>query len=163
MTLLALAKLVHVASAIWMVSGLLGRAYELDASGRATDVRVTKILADLAGRFDTTMVIPGMGAVLISGIATAWIGQYAILGPFQDGPLWIFGSLLLFLAISVLVPTIFLPRGKLFGAALDEAISRGQVTARLRGAFADPAARWAHRSELAAIALIVALMVLKPF
>jgi hypothetical protein len=162
-TLFALAKLVHVASVLWMISGFLGRTYALGASRKSTDVRQTKLLGDLAGRFETTMIIPGFSVVFISGIATALFGQYSILGPFQDGPVWIFASLLLYIGIGLLVPTVFLPRGKLFGAALDEALSQGQVTARLRSAFADPATRWAHRAELGALALIVALMVLKPF
>ena len=163
MTLFALAKLIHVGTVLWTVSGLLGRAYALDASGRATDVRVTKILLDLAGRFERTMVIPGFIAMLITGVVTALLGQYAILGPFQDGPFWIFGSLIIYIAINLLVPTIFLPRGRLFGHALDESIAQGQVTARLRAAFADSTVRWAHRAELAGIAVIIALMVLKPF
>jgi hypothetical protein len=162
-TLFALAKLVHIASVLWMISGFLGRTYALDAARKATDLRDTKLLLGLAGRFETTMVIPGFSVVLITGVATAFLGQYAILGPLQDGPVWIFASLLLFIGIGVLVPTIFLPRGKLFGTALDEATLEGQVTARLRGAFADRATRWAHRAELGALALIVALMVLQPF
>ena len=163
MTLLGVATLLHVATVLWAVSGLLGRAYALDASARATDVRVTRILLDLAGRFERTMVIPGFIALLITGVAAALLGQYPMLGPLQNGPLWIFGSLVLYIAINLLVPTVFLPRGRLFAQALDEAISQGQVTARLRAAFADSTVRWAHRAELAGIALIVALMVLKPF
>ena len=163
MTLFALAKLVHVASVIWMISGFLGRTYALDASSRATDVRVTKLLADLSGRFETTMIIPGYSVVLVTGVATAFLGQYSILGPLQDGPVWIFASLLLFIVIGLLVPTVFIPRGKIFGAALEQAISQGEVTDRLRRAFVDPAIRLAHGAELGILALIVVLMVLKPF
>jgi len=39
----------------------------------------------------------------------------------------------------------------------------GEVTPRLRAAWADPAVAMARRYELGAIVIIVALMVLRPF
>jgi hypothetical protein len=44
-----------------------------------------------------------------------------------------------------------------------EARAAGHVTDDLRAAWADPAVALARRYELAAVVLIVALMVLKPF
>jgi hypothetical protein len=68
----------------------------------------------------------------------------------------------LYLSIMVLVPTVFIPRGKRFGATLDDAIRSGSVTDRLKAAFRDPVVRAAHVWELVAIALIIWLMILKP-
>ena len=61
------------------------------------------------------------------------------------------------------MPTIFIPRGRRFEAALAEAQRTGTITAELRSAFADPAVRLARNGEVLGIGVIVALMVLKPF
>ena len=163
MTLSALFKLIHVASVIWMFAGLLGRFYALGAGSRATDIRLTGAFVDLGGRFEKTMVIPGSSVVLISGIVTALVGGFPLLGPVQNGPAWIFVSLLLFAASLALVPTVFLPRGRIFGAALENATARGEVTPGLKAAFADPVVVRSHWGELVGFGLIFVLMVLKPF
>ena len=62
-----------------------------------------------------------------------------------------------------LVPTVFLPKGRVFGVAWEDALARGQPTARLLAAFADPVTRAAHGYEVAAIVAILALMIAKPF
>jgi hypothetical protein len=63
----------------------------------------------------------------------------------------------------VLVPTVFLPHGKIFGAALEDAKQRGEVTPELRLALRDPAVRKARATELVVVAVILTLMVTKPF
>jgi hypothetical protein len=135
----------------------------LTAASRATEISLTKAFADLAGTFETRMVIPGSIVVLVTGMVTALVGDVALFGPLQNAPAWPLVGLVLFIAINLLVPTVFLPRGKLFGKALDEAKTRGAVTQGLRLAFADPVVAFAHQVELAGVALIIALMVLKPF
>jgi hypothetical protein len=156
-------KLVHVVSAVWFVAGLLGRWYALSAADQATDIRLTQALADLGGRFEKTMVIPGSTAVLASGIVTALLGGLPLLGPLQGASSWLLGALLIFIATMALVPTVFLPRGRVFGSALEDATARGQITPRLRAAFADPVVVRAHRAELLGVGAILVLMVLKPF
>ena len=106
---------------------------------------------------------PGSSVVLISGIATALAGGFPLLGPLQNEPAWIFVSLLLFAATLALVPTVFLPRGRIFGAALEDATARGDLTPSLRAAFADPVVARSHWGELVGFGLILVLMVLKPF
>ena len=66
------------------------------------------------------------------------------------------------MSLGLLVPTIFLPRGRRFGAALEHTRAVGTVTPELRAAFADPVVAAAHTYEALAVAIIVALMVLKP-
>jgi len=61
-----------------------------------------------------------------------------------------------------MVPTIFLPTGKVFDAAMQQAVSVGSVTPSLTAAFHNQRVAWAHRAELVMIALIVVLMVVKP-
>lgn len=53
--------------------------------------------------------------------------------------------------------------GRIFESAMTEARAEGRVTDALRAAWRDPAVAFARRYELAAVTIIVALMVLKPF
>jgi hypothetical protein len=62
-----------------------------------------------------------------------------------------------------LVPLIFLPRGRAFAAALDDARQRGSVTPELTAAFHDPMVAFARTYEIVVIAIVIALMILKPF
>jgi predicted integral membrane protein DUF2269 len=162
LTLYAAFKLLHVVVAVWFIAGLLGRWIALDAAKRSQDVRLAKGFSDLGGRFETLMVIPGSLFVLISGLVTAFLAGLPLLGPIQGGVSWPFVALIVFAVTMALVPTVFLPRGRGFGAALDDAIRRGEVTPRLRAAFSDPVVRVAHGIELAAVLFILALMVVKP-
>jgi len=89
---------------------------------------------------------------------------WPILGFLQGGAVnWVLVSILIYLSIMVFVVRVFLPRGKLSEAALQEAVARGQVTPRLTEAFNDRAVAAGHLYELVALVVIVYLMVVKPF
>jgi hypothetical protein len=62
-----------------------------------------------------------------------------------------------------LVPLVFIPRGKRFEAALQDAVAREEITPELREQMADPMVRAAHLAEMIGVVLIVVLMVFKPF
>ena len=70
---------------------------------------------------------------------------------------------MLFLSVLPLVPLVFLPRGRVFEAALEEAEAAGVVTDRLRAAWSDPVVRGAHIYELTAVTIVLVLMLSKPF
>jgi hypothetical protein len=72
-------------------------------------------------------------------------------------------SLLLWIGVFALVPTVFIPRGRVFGAILEEAVRLDRVTERHAASFRDPVVRLAHIYEIAALLLIIFLMVTKPF
>ena len=72
-------------------------------------------------------------------------------------------ALISFLTMIPLVPLVFLPRGKVFEAALSEAVAAGEATAGLRAAFADPAVAAARRYERIVVAVIIVPMVTRPF
>jgi nucleoside permease NupC len=91
---------------------------------------------------------------------TAWSQGYPWLG-LTTG--WMLAALILIVSIGLLVPTIFLPHERRFGTAMGQARAEGAVTPELRAAFADPVLAAAHVYEALAVAIIVALMVLKPF
>jgi uncharacterized membrane protein len=154
-----LLKLAHIALAMAFAAGIVGRGIVLRRAARAAEVDRAAELTELAGPFERTAVLASM-AVLPAGLATAWAQGYPWLG-LTTG--WMLVSLLIYVALTLLVPTIFVPRGRRFEAALADARRGGQMTPELRAAFEDPAVRFARNAEIAGLAVIVALMVLKPF
>jgi len=157
-------KFLHVLIAFWLTAGLLGRGVAQLRAEHATDIRSIQLLVELIGRFDRLMVIPASAAVFVFGLLTAWAQGLPILGFIQGARTnWLLISLVLWIGVFGLVPTIFIPRGKMFGAALEEAIGQGRVTDRLAAAFRDPVVRLAHIYEIGALVVIIFLMVTKPF
>ena len=152
--------LLHVAVAFWFVAGLLGRNVTMARARSANDLSTLVELVDLSGRFERLMVIPGSFGVLVLGLLAAWAEGQPLAG---TDDWWLLTSLSLFVGLGVLVPTVFLPRGKVFEGALEQARQRGEVTPELRTALRDPAVRNARAAEIVVVAVIVTLMVTKPF
>jgi hypothetical protein len=152
--------LLHVVAAFWFVAGLLGRNLTMARARTSSDLRMLDELVALSGRFERTMVIPGSFAVVALGLLAAWVLGQPLAG---SNNWWVLVSLLLFVAIGVLVPTVFLPHGKVFEHALADARGRGEVTPELRAALRDPAVRNARSAELVGVAIIIVMMVTKPF
>ena len=152
--------LLHVAVAFWFVAGLLGRNVTMSRARSANDLSTLVELVDLSGRFEGLMVIPGSFGVVVLGLLAAWAEGQPLAG---TDDWWLLTSLILFVGLGVLVPTVFLPRGKVFEGALEQARQRGEVTPELRTALRDPAVRNARAAEIVVVAVIVALMVTKPF
>jgi uncharacterized membrane protein len=157
-------KLLHVLVAFWLVSGLIGRTVALGEAARASDITRVRTLVSLAGIFESRMVIPASFAILLLGLATAWALGLPLLGVFQGARTnWLLISLVLYVGVMAQVPLVFIPRGKQFGIALEDASRQGTVTPTLQEAFRDPAVRAARLLELAAVGIILVLMVLRPF
>ncbi|MGZ4132390.1 MAG: DUF2269 family protein [Actinomycetota bacterium] len=153
-------KLLHVLSGFWFVAGLVGRTATIGQARRESDVGRIEALMGAAGRFEKLMVIPGSAAVLVLGLVTMVAQGRSLLG---EGERWLLTALVLYLAVMALVPTILLPRGKAFEVAFEEAKGAGEVTPALTAAFADPMVALARRAELVLVAVVIGLMVLKPF
>ena len=117
------------------------------------------LLADAASPFEriVQMVSP---LVVVVGLVTAWAQGYPWLG-LTTG--WMLLTVLLIIPIFVIIPTIFLPRGRVFEAEMVAARAAGEVTPGLRAAWADRPWRWPCATSSSRSCLIVALMVLKPF
>jgi hypothetical protein len=150
--------LLHVATAFWFVAGLTGRDVSMIRAARATDITSVQALTGAAGVFDRFFVAPGSVAVLVAGLI-AMVATDLRLGD----QTWLLVALILFLTMVPLVPLVFLPRGKVFDAALAEAVAAGEVTPGLRAALADPAVNAARWYERIVVAVIIVLMVTKPF
>ena len=154
-----LVKLVHVFVAFGFITGLLGRWILLGSATRAGEVETAYHLSQAAAPVER-LVIKGGNLVLPAGLLTAWAQDYPWLG-LTTG--WMLVSVVILLSVLPLVPLVFLPRGRVFEAAMSSARAAGAVTPELRAAFADPMVRFAHWYELLAVGIVVALMVLKPF
>src|SRR5262245_49336278 len=150
--------LLHVATAFWFVAGLAGRDVSMTRAARATDMASIRALTGVAGVFDRFFVIPGSMAVLVAGLI-AMVATHLGLGE----QTWLLVALILFLTIIPLVPLVFVPRGKVFEAALADSVAVGEVTPGLRTAFADRAVAGARWYERIVVAVIIVLMVTKPF
>lgn len=153
-------KLLHVLAGFGFVAGLVGRNVSIAQARHEEAMERVETLMAVAGRFERLMVIPGSAAVFLLGLVTMLAQGWSFLG---DGNRWLPTSVVLFAATAALVPLVFLPRGRVFEEAFAGAKLEGQVTPALAQAFADPAVTWARRAEGAAVAVVIALMVLKPF
>jgi hypothetical protein len=157
-------KALHVFAAMWLVAGLIGRYVALSKAEQSRDIHAIRSILPVAGVFENSMVIPGSTAVLVAGLLTAWTKGWPVLGFIQGGASnWVLVSLVLFLTLFPLIVFVFVPRGKVFERAMKEAVAQERVTPELAAAFGDPAVRAGHYYELSVMAVIVALMVLKPF
>ena len=151
-----LVVLLHVLAAFSFVAGLVGRDITIAQARRSRDLAsITELLA-VANRFDWIVKV-GSVAVLALGIIAMIVGDLA---PSDNG--WLIASLVLYVALGLLVPIVFLPRGRVFDAALADARRRGEVTPELTAAFRDPVVATARNAELVVVAVIIGLMVLKP-
>ncbi len=152
--------LLHVLTAFWFVAGLAGRDITLEKARKTKNIGVVAELAELAGRFDRLMVVPGSIAVLVLGLLTVWAQGRPLTG---SGNWWLLISLLLYLSLLPLIPLVFIPRGRIFEDALTEAVGRGEVTSALTAAFEDKAVRATRLYERFMVAAVIVLMVTKPF
>jgi Predicted integral membrane protein (DUF2269) len=154
-----LLKLGHILAAFALVAGLVGRSILLTRASRAPDVEQQHLLAETAAPFERSVQVSS-AILVVLGLATAWAQGYPWLGLTTP---WILLSVLLLVPMIVVVPAVFIPRGRVFEAEMAAARQAGAVTDELRRAWADPAVAMARRYELVGTALIIALMVLKPF
>jgi len=162
MTLVAVLKLLHVLSAMWLVTGLLGRAVVLSSARGAPEMRILKAIADVSGRLENMMIAPGLLVVLVTGIATAIVGGISLLGPIDGGPLWVFIPLLIMLFAVVTTP-MTLAHDRRWGEALEDAAKQDVITERLRSFLDGRAMLRRYAPDITAVAIIVVFMVLRPF
>jgi hypothetical protein len=153
----------HAFLGIVFFCGLLGRWVVLWMAEHAHTIDAMRALAKAAAPFEWLVIRVGSIALLL-GLATAIAQGRPFLGPLQGAPVnWLFASILLLLTVAPLPPLVFLPKGAIFEAALEEATTRGEVTPELRAAWRDPATRAAHAYELTVVSVVLVLMLAKPF
>jgi uncharacterized membrane protein len=151
-----LVRFLHVGVAFVFVAALLGRDLVLARARRSDDVAE---IARTAGPFER-IVRPSSTAVLVLGLLTMWAEDIPL---WSDGTRWVTVSLVLFLSIAALVPTVFLPRGRVFERALRESTEAGGVLPPLRAALDDRGVAFARTYETVVVGVVIFLMVVKPF
>lgn len=158
-----LLKVVHSLIGVLLMAGLIGRWITLGYAARMTDLASLRQVLAVSARFERIVISTSL-FVLLFGLITAVAQGRPFLGPIQGAPIdWLFVSLVIYVSVLPLVPLVFLPRGRVFEAALEDAGSQGVVTDRLRAAFRDPVVFAAHAYELGAIVVVLVLMIAKPF
>ncbi len=164
MSLYLLFRFLHILSAVMLVGGVIARQLTRSYAARAESPQAIAQAFRAADPIERFMVIPGSMLVLIFGVVLSLIAKAPVFGFLQGAPQnWLLVSIILLIVTFILVPAVFLPRGKVFGQRLAEALEQGEITPALRQSLNDPVVRAAHYFEIAAILLIVALMVFKPF
>ena len=156
-------KVAHALIGVWFMGALIARWVTLGVAARGDTIGDVRATLAVSARFERSVIVGSM-LTLVAGLATAFVQGRPFLGPLQGAPVdWLFVSLVLFLSIIPVIPTIFVPKGRQFAAALDEATAAGTVTDRLRLAFHDRTVFVAHVYELVAVTIVFVLMVAKPF
>jgi len=164
MSLVSIVRFLHIASAIWFIGGIAARQIVRAHAKRTEDVQRFAAMSEAAGYIERSMVIPGNFAVLLFGVILGLMIGAPILGFLQGASRnWLLVSNLLLLAGFFNVPLVFLPRGKLFDAALKDALEKGHITPELRAHMNDRLVRNVHIFELTAIGVVTLLMVFRPF
>jgi Predicted integral membrane protein (DUF2269) len=161
--LLGLVIAAHALAGAVLLGGLIGRWTVLGLAQRADTLGSMRTLAAAAKPFERIVIlVPNV--VLVLGIILVVAQGRPFLGPIQGAPVdWLFVSILIFFSVPVLVPLVFLPKGRVFEAALADATARNEVTPELMAAWRDPTTRAARIYELVAVSVVFVLMIAKPF
>lgn len=157
-------RLLHIASAMLFIGGVVARQVLRSGANTTHDVRTFVALNHAGGRIETSMVMPGFLGVIGFGVLLALATRTPMAGWFQGGTQnWLLVSLLLLLVDVLTVPVINRHRGKHFDELVQEAIATGQMTPQLRAELAKTTLRWMYCTQLVVPVVIAVLMVLKPF
>ena len=157
-----LVVLVHAVLGIALIVSIAGRDLVLMRAGAARDIDTMRRRLEAATVFER-LVRPASLFVLVAGFAAAYVRGQPVLGALQGSTQnWLLVSILLVVATMLLIPTVFLPRGRVFEHRFAEAVAVGQVTPALRAAFNDRTTWLARAVEWAALVGILYLMVAKP-
>lgn len=160
--LLLLARLLHIATVLALVAGLVGRLVTFRQALRSSDWAVITTLLDASAWFDRYLVIPGSMLVLLSGGGLAGIAHWPFRRP--DGwPTWLGAALILYLSLIPVIALVLAPRRREREAAVKDTIAKQRITAELARALGEPSVMWARRYEWFVIIGTLTLMVLKPF
>lgn len=159
-----IARMLHIIVGIWFISGLLGRWLTYAQARRADEIHTASALLRLSDRFDRLMVIPGSQVVLVLGLITAWLQGQPILGALQGASTnWLLASLVLFVGFTPVVFLVLVPRRRHRLRVAEDALAQGVLTGELRAALDDRVVLAGRAAELLVMAIILTLMVLKPF
>ena len=165
MNLYLIMKLLHVLTAFWFISGIVGRDFAFWQAGKATNVQAVHALLQISDFFERYAVIPVSMAVFLFGLIITLLQGWPLFGFLQGSPInWLLFSFLLFLGISLAIgPLKLVVRRKERTRAVEEALAHGTITPALTAALNDKVVVRFRRVELVILVVIIVLMVTKPF
>jgi predicted integral membrane protein DUF2269 len=165
MNLGLLMKLLHVLAAFWFISGVVARDITFWWAAKVSTVQGIHTLLQVSDFFEQWAVIRGSFLVLIFGLLAAWLENWPIFGFLQGAPTnWLLVSLIIFVgSAAVISPLRLIPRRHQRTQATKEALAKGTITPQLTAALNDKIVNTFRKVELAILAMIVILMVTKPF
>jgi uncharacterized membrane protein len=164
MTSALLLEVLHVATAMLFVAGLIGRSATFQRAGQARDIQTAATLLSLSEWFERNFVIPAYFAVLMTGLLVAWLARWPIWTGLTSGtPKWPLVSLVVFLSPMTFILSYLAPRRKRRAQALADALSQEKVTPALAAALHDRGVLLFRRVEFFLTGVVTVLMVTKPF
>jgi uncharacterized membrane protein len=164
MNLYLMIKFFHIVAVIMAIGGVFARQLIRQQAKKTNDIQLFATFSQAAGKIENAMVIPGMNAVMVLGVILALTSGSPILGFLQGASQnWLLVSNILLVIGLVLIPTVFIPRGKKFEPILEAALAEERITPELHAAMDDKVVQNAHLYQEVSILVIIALMVLKPF
>ena len=159
-----LLRFLHILSSIIFIGGIFARQAVRARGKKSTNIRELDTYFAAAGQIEKLMVIPGNMAVIFFGILLAILMKAPIFGFLQGASQnWLLATNLMLVAGGLMVPMIFVPRGKIYDRLLQEALARDEITQELRAHLDDGVVKTAHFLEMFLVVVIVILMVFKPF
>ena len=164
MVLYSIIRLFHILSAIWFISGLIGRGISFRHAQREVDIHSVVALLRLSDIFEQRMVIPGSNAVFLFGLAISLMLGWPLFGFMQGAPQnWLLVSIALYLSGIPAVALYLVPRRKQRHRVAEESLQFGSLTPERSAALQDRGVRLLRLYELITVFIITILMVTKPF
>jgi uncharacterized membrane protein len=165
MNLYLIMKLLHVVTAFWFVSGVVGRGLAFWQARKAKNIQAIHALLQVSDFFERYAVIPVSMAVFLFGLILTFMQGWPLFGFLQRSPTnWLLVSFLLFLGVMLAIgPLKLVPRRKERERALQEALAQETITLRLMAALNDKVVIRFRKVEFIALVIIIVLMVIKPF
>ena len=143
--------LIHVGGAFLYVTGFLSTKTLTELAIAESDPARRRVIFGIGDRFDFRFQIVGANVVGLSGIPLAIANGYSLTRA------WVLASIALFVVVTFIGAVIWRRRS----ASVREALDAGDDP-RLMALLTEPRARLLSAIEMSLIAIIVALMVLRP-
>ena len=154
----------HIVSVIALIGGSVALMLALAAARQQPEVRTVAALSRVVMRLQMMMVQPGSIATIVTGVVLAVISGAPMVGVLQGASQnWLFVANILLVINLVVVVMVLTPGGKAIGAAMGEAMGKGEITPTLRAALDNPRLQLGQQTTLTPSLIIALLMVFKPF
>lgn len=153
----------HISGAITFSIGMVASLVITAFLASEKELKVIQGLTRLGHKFGRFMDIGG-GLMLLAGFALAWREEEPMLGFLQGSDEnWLLVSILLFLFSLPIVYFGYWRRERSAGIELEKALKKGKFSPGLQAALVDKRLRNGKIFEILTYAVIIFLMVVKPF